>query len=62
MKKGILLLLLFGYSNSLISQDLKKVDKFIRSYKDPVSIESLSKRIDSDFKNPVQSDNRSIYQ
>ncbi len=54
MKKGILLLLLFGYSNSLISQDLKKVDKFIRSYKNPVSIESLSKRIDYDFKMPIE--------
>ncbi len=54
MKKGVFLLLLLCFTNSLVGQDLKKVDKIIRSYKDPVSIKSLSKRIDYDFKKPIE--------
>lgn len=54
MKKKQLLSLVLLINFIVNSQDLNKVDKIIRSYKDPVSIKSLSERIDYDFKKPME--------
>ncbi len=50
MKKLLILIYFLCYSISNFSQDFQKVDNIMRSYKEPKSIVSLSKRIDYDFK------------
>ncbi|TCI85292.1 transglutaminase domain-containing protein [Tenacibaculum sp. M341] len=54
MKISVFLLVLNLLSISIQSQDLNRVDKIIRSYKDPASIEELSQRINFDFKSPIE--------
>ena len=52
MKKVAIILFLFSFN--LFSQDLKKVDKIIKSYPYINSIEKLAKKIDYDFNTKIE--------
>ncbi|XRE43996.1 hypothetical protein ACIVBQ_002200 [Tenacibaculum discolor] len=55
MKKKISFLVLFlFFSNTILSQDLTKVDKIMYSYNGITSIKELSERIDYDFKTDIE--------
>lgn len=55
MKKKISFLVLFlFFSNTILSQDLTKVDKIMYSYNGITSIKELSERIDYDFKTEIE--------
>ncbi|MFT7899708.1 transglutaminase domain-containing protein [Tenacibaculum ascidiaceicola] len=55
MKKTLFFFVLYlFFSNTILSQDLAKVDKIIYSYNGITSIKELSERIDYDFKTDIE--------